>query len=308
MDELGLFPLGIVLLPTEQLPLHIFEERYKELVDECLEQDGEFGLVYADDDGLRDLGTRARVVEVLTRFEDGRLNILVEGGERFRLIELTDGRSFSTGLVTPIEDVDDPAEAAAVDEALRLFGLLREVTESEVDAPERELAAALLRAGRQGRASGGRQARAPRRDVRATAHGARAGAPRERRADGAARASCGRARVDEREGRPRVRRSAQGYDAFVAVTPETKLDAHRLRADFAVFDELVNGRSVAFLDSAASTQKPRQVLDAMRDFYEHSYANVHRGVYRLAERATTGYETARGEGRAASSTRRPSAR
>jgi cysteine desulfurase/selenocysteine lyase len=87
----------------------------------------------------------------------------------------------------------------------------------------------------------------------------------------------------------------QGYDAFVAVTPETKLDANRLRADFAVFDELVNGRSVAFLDSAASTQKPRQVLDAMRDFYEHSYANVHRGVYRLAERATTGYETGRGK-------------
>ena len=139
MDELGLFPLGIVLLPTEQLPLHIFEERYKELVDECLQQDGEFGLVYADDDGLRDLGTRARVVEVLTRFEDGRLNILVEGGDRFRLVELTDGRSFSTGLVMPIEDVDDSAEAAAVDEALRLFGLLREVTESEVDVPEREL-------------------------------------------------------------------------------------------------------------------------------------------------------------------------
>lgn len=63
--------------------------------------------------------------------------------------------------------------------------------------------------------------------------------------------------------------------------------------DFAVFDELVNGKPVAYLDSAASAQKPRQVLDVMRDFYEHSYANVHRGVYRLAERATTGYETAR---------------
>ena len=81
----------------------------------------------------------------------------------------------------------------------------------------------------------------------------------------------------------------------MAVTAETKLDANRLRADFAVFDELVNGKPVAFLDSAASTQKPRQVLDALRDFYEHSYANVHRGVYRLAERATAGYETARGK-------------
>jgi ATP-dependent Lon protease len=139
MDELGLFPLGIVLLPTEQLPLHIFEERYKELIAECLEQEEEFGLVYADDHGLRDLGTRARIVEVLTRFEDGRLNILVEGGDRFRLTELTDGRSYSTGLVRPVEDVDDPAEAPAVDEALRLFDLLREVTESEVDPPDRGL-------------------------------------------------------------------------------------------------------------------------------------------------------------------------
>jgi cysteine desulfurase/selenocysteine lyase len=78
------------------------------------------------------------------------------------------------------------------------------------------------------------------------------------------------------------------------VTARPTLDAHRLRADFPVFDELVNGKPVAFLDSAASAQKPRQVLDTMREFYEHSYANVHRGVYRLAERATTGYESARG--------------
>jgi Lon protease-like protein len=138
MHELGLFPLGIVLLPTEQLPLHIFEERYKELIGECLEDDGDFGLVYADDEGLRDLGTRARIAEVLTRFEDGRLNILVEGGERFRLTELTDGRSYSTGLVVPIEDVDDPAGTPAVDEALRLFEALRTLTDSAVDVPDRE--------------------------------------------------------------------------------------------------------------------------------------------------------------------------
>jgi ATP-dependent Lon protease len=135
MEELGLFPLGIVLLPTEELPLHIFEERYKELIGECLEQDGAFGLVYADDDGLRDLGTLARVTEVLTRFEDGRLNIVVEGGERFRLTELTDGRSFSTGLVAPIADDDDPADAVAVQEALLLFERLRELTGSDVEAP-----------------------------------------------------------------------------------------------------------------------------------------------------------------------------
>jgi cysteine desulfurase/selenocysteine lyase len=79
----------------------------------------------------------------------------------------------------------------------------------------------------------------------------------------------------------------------VASTTALKLDVQALRADFAVFEELVNGLPLAYLDSASSTQKPRQVLDAMRAFYEHSYANVHRGVYRLAERATEGYEGAR---------------
>jgi len=79
----------------------------------------------------------------------------------------------------------------------------------------------------------------------------------------------------------------------MAVTAQPKLDVQRIRADFPYLEELVNGKPVAFLDSAASTQKPRQVLDAMREFYEHRYANVHRGVYRLAERATEGYEGAR---------------
>ena len=84
----------------------------------------------------------------------------------------------------------------------------------------------------------------------------------------------------------------------MAVTATQKLDTERLRADFPYLEELVNGKPVAFLDSAASTQKPRQVLDAMRDFYEHRYANVHRGVYQLAERATEGYEGAREKVRA----------
>jgi cysteine desulfurase/selenocysteine lyase len=74
---------------------------------------------------------------------------------------------------------------------------------------------------------------------------------------------------------------------------EKQLDARRLRADFPVFDVLVDGRPIAYLDSANSAQKPRQVLDAMREFYEHSYANVHRAVYKLGERSTAGYEGAR---------------
>jgi cysteine desulfurase / selenocysteine lyase len=79
----------------------------------------------------------------------------------------------------------------------------------------------------------------------------------------------------------------------VAVTAQSALDVERIRADFPYLEELTNGRPVAFLDSAASSQKPRQMLDAMTTFYETSYANVHRGVYRLAERATEALETAR---------------
>ena len=82
------------------------------------------------------------------------------------------------------------------------------------------------------------------------------------------------------------------------MTTQPKLDAQKIRADFAYLEELRNDKPVAFLDSAASTQKPRQVLDALREFYEHSYANVHRGVYQLAERATAGYEGAREKVRA----------
>jgi cysteine desulfurase / selenocysteine lyase len=77
-----------------------------------------------------------------------------------------------------------------------------------------------------------------------------------------------------------------------------KLDAHALRADFPVFEHPVHGKPLAYLDSASSSQKPRQVLDAMRTFYETSYANVHRGVYELAERATAGFEGAREKVRA----------
>jgi cysteine desulfurase / selenocysteine lyase len=84
----------------------------------------------------------------------------------------------------------------------------------------------------------------------------------------------------------------------VAVTAQQRLDTERIRADFPYLRELTNGRPVAFLDSAASSQKPRQMLEAMAEFYETSYANVHRGVYRLAERATEGLENAREKVRA----------
>ncbi len=140
MPELGLFPLGIVLLPTEQIPLHIFEDRYQELIGECLDLEQEFGLVYADEDGLREVGTRAAITEVLDRFDDGRLNIVVEGRERFRLLELTSGRSFQTGLVDDFAEEPDPAEPEDTALALDLFRRLVDLTGAEVDPPPEDAA------------------------------------------------------------------------------------------------------------------------------------------------------------------------
>jgi cysteine desulfurase/selenocysteine lyase len=84
----------------------------------------------------------------------------------------------------------------------------------------------------------------------------------------------------------------------VAVTAQTKLDARKLRADFPIFEQQIHGHPLAYLDSAASSQKPRRVLDAMTALYETSYANIHRGVYDLGERATEAYEGAREKARA----------
>ena len=79
----------------------------------------------------------------------------------------------------------------------------------------------------------------------------------------------------------------------MAVGARAKLDAQKLRADFPILAQEINGKPLAYLDSAVTSQKPRQVLDAMTNFYETSYGNVHRGVYALAERATEGFEGAR---------------
>jgi cysteine desulfurase/selenocysteine lyase len=84
----------------------------------------------------------------------------------------------------------------------------------------------------------------------------------------------------------------------VAVTAQPTLDATKLRADFPIFERPMHGKPLAYLDSASSAQKPRQVLDAMRAFYESSYANVHRGVYELAARADAEYEATREKVRA----------
>lgn len=119
--ELGLFPLDLVLVPGERLPLHIFEPRYRELMRECLDTSGEFGLIYQQGSSLSTVGTRATVDEVLDTFPDGRFNVAVAGSTRFRLVEQTGGRSFLTAVVSDLEDRPDPASEAEVTACLDAF-------------------------------------------------------------------------------------------------------------------------------------------------------------------------------------------
>ena len=141
MPELGLFPLGLVLLPTEQAPLHIFEPRYLELIGDCIATEGEFGILLADDIGeMREIGTRVSVLEVLERLPDGRLNVAVEGGSRFHLVELTEGRSFQTAEVEPYEDEDDDRDDETAARAFELYRRLAALVPAPPDDPNPDAA------------------------------------------------------------------------------------------------------------------------------------------------------------------------
>ena len=140
MAEIGLFPLPLVLVPTERIPLHIFEPRYKELVEECMEEGEPFGLVLATGDGaVHEVGTKATVEQVLEVLDDGALNIVVEGRERFRLLELTSGRSFTTCIFEPVEDDEERPSAEETARAYELFQKLADATSADVDLPDPDI-------------------------------------------------------------------------------------------------------------------------------------------------------------------------
>ena len=105
-DALPLFPLNLVLFPGEAIPLHIFEERYRDLVRYCLENDDAFGIVLADDDELAKVGCAARIDRVLQRYEDGRLDIIAVGEERFEIHEVNQERSYLTARVDSYESIE----------------------------------------------------------------------------------------------------------------------------------------------------------------------------------------------------------
>lgn len=130
--DFPLFPLGIVALPHEAVPLHIFEPRYRTLVAECIDTDSEFGIIWAAEDGLRPVGCACEITEVLERHEDGRLDILSRGTRPFRLIESHDNLPYPAGTVEWLADKDEPPDAPARCAAHDAYArLLVEATDAE---------------------------------------------------------------------------------------------------------------------------------------------------------------------------------
>jgi Lon protease-like protein len=139
---LPLFPLDLVLLPGVPLPLHIFEPRYKEMIAECLEQKKPFGVVRATDEGVADIGCTAEIVSVTKKYDDGRMDILARGLERFEVIEVNQERSFLRAEITVLQDEDDdddePGKPAAemVTQAVRLHAEIAKLAGTELSGPD----------------------------------------------------------------------------------------------------------------------------------------------------------------------------
>jgi Lon protease-like protein len=128
-ESFPIFPLPLVLLPTELAPLHIFEERYKRMINLCLEESTEFGIVWLGDDGLAEVGCTARITELIDRMDDGRMNILVRGERPFRLLRRVEELAYPAGDIELLEDDEDATESHA--EAAR--NIYAEVVEKATD-------------------------------------------------------------------------------------------------------------------------------------------------------------------------------
>jgi Lon protease-like protein len=125
---LPLFPLDLVLLPGVPLPLHIFEPRYKEMVNECLHAKRSFGVIRAKEEGLAHVGCTANIVNVLKTYADGRMNILTEGRKRFEVMEINQDRAFLQADVFYLEDENDTPASAELDKVLHLHGEIMRLT------------------------------------------------------------------------------------------------------------------------------------------------------------------------------------
>jgi Lon protease-like protein len=135
--EFPLFPLGLVALPGELVPLHIFEERYKTMISSCLEDDSEFGIVWLADDGLRDIGCAMVIEKVLERMEDGRMNLLARGTRPFRVLERQAHLPYPAGVIEFVEDRGDDPDPDLVGSARAAYAdLVKRATDQEPERSE----------------------------------------------------------------------------------------------------------------------------------------------------------------------------
>jgi len=137
---LPIFPLELVLLPGVPLPLHIFEPRYKEMIGECLEQKKPFGVVRASSAGVADIGCTAEIMSVTKKYDDGRMDILARGVDRFEVIEVNEDRPFLQAEISVVhdEDEDGPGKPATeiVTHAVRLHAEIAKLAGAEPSGPD----------------------------------------------------------------------------------------------------------------------------------------------------------------------------
>jgi ATP-dependent Lon protease len=129
---LPLFPLQVVLLPGSDLPLHIFEDRYKEMIEEVMRDHIEFGVVLANEKGIVNTGCTATVEKVLRKYPDGRMDIVTRGRRRFEIVLLNDERSFLRGSVEFFDDEEfEPPPADVQKRAIEGYNELQALSSSE---------------------------------------------------------------------------------------------------------------------------------------------------------------------------------
>jgi Lon protease-like protein len=133
---LPLFPLDLVLLPGVPLPLHVFEPRYKEMIAECLNEKKPFGVVRASSEGVAEIGCTAEILEVTKRYDDGRMDILTRGVERFEVLQVNDERAFLQAEISVIEDEPGKSPAQAVERAVQLHAEIVKLAGAEASEPD----------------------------------------------------------------------------------------------------------------------------------------------------------------------------
>jgi Lon protease-like protein len=136
-SEFPLFPLSLVALPGELIPLHIFEERYKTMMNECLRDEREFGIVWLSEDGLREVGCAVKIEQVLERMEDGRMNLLTRGTRPFRVLERQAHLAYPAGVIEFVEDRAESIDSALEEAAHAAYAeLVKRATDNDPDPTE----------------------------------------------------------------------------------------------------------------------------------------------------------------------------